>query len=147
MTNVVRNMQYAYTSDVEDILMLKTFKGLKKQVACETVNRNNYKRYWAQWNSFLVRHNVVEHHYQCSSPEKGGGRYRDGSTEDLREDIWVLTKPEKGTSRQTWTTSPGGRGYTSFLSKQHQWWGMFQRPTSSAALWAQGNCTVTKGGI
>jgi hypothetical protein len=28
----------AYTSDVEEILTFKTFKGFKKQVACEMAN-------------------------------------------------------------------------------------------------------------
>jgi hypothetical protein len=36
MTNVGRNMQCAYTSDVEQILKYKTFKCFKKQVARET---------------------------------------------------------------------------------------------------------------
>jgi hypothetical protein len=31
-------MQYAYTSDAEEILKFKTFKGFKKQIACETDN-------------------------------------------------------------------------------------------------------------
>jgi hypothetical protein len=38
MTDIGRNMQCAYTSDVEEILTFKTFKGFKKQVACETGN-------------------------------------------------------------------------------------------------------------
>jgi hypothetical protein len=38
MTNVGQNMQCAYTSDAEENLMFKTFKGFKKQVACETPN-------------------------------------------------------------------------------------------------------------
>jgi hypothetical protein len=36
--NVGQNMQCAYTSDVEEILMFITFKGFKKQVAHETAN-------------------------------------------------------------------------------------------------------------
>jgi hypothetical protein len=35
MTNVGRNTQCAYTSVAEEILMFKSFKDLKKQVACE----------------------------------------------------------------------------------------------------------------
>jgi hypothetical protein len=38
MANVGRNMQYAYTGSKEEILKLKTFKGFKKKVACETTN-------------------------------------------------------------------------------------------------------------
>jgi hypothetical protein len=38
MINVGQNMQCAYISDVEEILTFKTFKGFKKQVACETAN-------------------------------------------------------------------------------------------------------------
>jgi hypothetical protein len=38
MTSVGRNMQCAYTSDVEEILKFKTFKGFKKQVASKTNN-------------------------------------------------------------------------------------------------------------
>jgi hypothetical protein len=38
MTNTGRNMECAYTSDVEEILMFKTFKGFKKQVPRETAN-------------------------------------------------------------------------------------------------------------
>jgi hypothetical protein len=38
MANVGRNMQYAYTSDVEEILKFKTLKGFKMQAACETAN-------------------------------------------------------------------------------------------------------------
>jgi hypothetical protein len=36
MTNVARNMQFAYTSDVEEILTLETFNTFQKQVICET---------------------------------------------------------------------------------------------------------------
>jgi hypothetical protein len=39
-----RNTQYAYTSDVEEVLTFKTFKGFKKQAACETANRNKLAR-------------------------------------------------------------------------------------------------------
>jgi hypothetical protein len=38
MTNVGRNMYCAYITDVEEMLTFKTFKGFKKQVACETAN-------------------------------------------------------------------------------------------------------------
>jgi hypothetical protein len=38
MSNVGRNMKCAYISDVEEILTFKTFKGFKKQVACELAN-------------------------------------------------------------------------------------------------------------
>jgi hypothetical protein len=39
MIDVGRNIQYAYTSDAEEIfLTFKTFKIFKKQVACETDN-------------------------------------------------------------------------------------------------------------
>jgi hypothetical protein len=38
MTNVGRNMQCAYTSNVLEILMFKTFEGFKKQGACEMAN-------------------------------------------------------------------------------------------------------------
>jgi hypothetical protein len=41
MTNVGLNMQCAYISDVEEILLFKTFKGFQKQVACETDNNKN----------------------------------------------------------------------------------------------------------
>jgi hypothetical protein len=40
MNNIGRNMKYAHTSGIEGILKLRTFKGFKKQVACETANRN-----------------------------------------------------------------------------------------------------------
>jgi hypothetical protein len=38
MTNVGQNIQCAYTSNGEEILMFKTCKGFKKQVACEMAN-------------------------------------------------------------------------------------------------------------
>jgi hypothetical protein len=38
MANVGRNMKYAYTTDVEEILTFETLKGFKKQVAFETAN-------------------------------------------------------------------------------------------------------------
>jgi hypothetical protein len=38
MTNVDRNMQDAYTSDVEETLTIKSFKGFRKQVGCEMAN-------------------------------------------------------------------------------------------------------------
>jgi hypothetical protein len=39
MTNVGRNMLCAYTSDADEILTFKSFKGFKMQVACETDNK------------------------------------------------------------------------------------------------------------
>jgi hypothetical protein len=42
MTSVGRNIWYAYTSDVEEILSFKTFKVFKKQFAFDTANRNKY---------------------------------------------------------------------------------------------------------
>jgi hypothetical protein len=38
MITVSRNMQCAYTTDVEEILHFKTFKGFKKQVTFKTAN-------------------------------------------------------------------------------------------------------------
>jgi hypothetical protein len=38
MTDVGRNMKYAHTSDIEEILKFKISKGFKKQVACDTAN-------------------------------------------------------------------------------------------------------------
>jgi hypothetical protein len=38
MTNVGRNMQCAYSSDAEENLTFKTFKGFQKHVACEADN-------------------------------------------------------------------------------------------------------------
>jgi hypothetical protein len=38
MTNVGRNMQCAYISDVEEILTFNTFKGFEKQVKFEMAN-------------------------------------------------------------------------------------------------------------
>jgi hypothetical protein len=35
-------MQCAYTSDVEEILKFKTFKGFKKQVACKTAKTKKW---------------------------------------------------------------------------------------------------------
>jgi hypothetical protein len=40
MTIVGRNMYCANTSNAEEILTFKTFEGFKKQVTCETANRN-----------------------------------------------------------------------------------------------------------
>jgi hypothetical protein len=37
MINLGRRMECAYTRDAEEILTFKTFKGFKKQVACETI--------------------------------------------------------------------------------------------------------------
>jgi hypothetical protein len=81
MTNVGHNMQCAYISEVEETLTFKLLKILKSKDACETANRNKYKRYWAQWNSLLVRYNVLERHCRwtvlespsSSSTEKGAG--------------------------------------------------------------------------
>jgi hypothetical protein len=39
-------MQCAYTSDLEEILMFKTFKGFKKQVACRTAKTNRNNKHW-----------------------------------------------------------------------------------------------------
>jgi hypothetical protein len=41
MTNVGQNMQCAYTTDAEEILMFKTPKDFKKQVACEMKSNSN----------------------------------------------------------------------------------------------------------
>jgi hypothetical protein len=38
MTNISQNMLCVYTTDAGEVLMLKTSKVLKKQVACETDN-------------------------------------------------------------------------------------------------------------
>jgi hypothetical protein len=38
MTNVGQNMYHAFTSNIEEILKFKTFKGFKNQVACEMAN-------------------------------------------------------------------------------------------------------------
>jgi hypothetical protein len=38
MTNIGWNMKCAYTSDVEEILMFKTFKGFEKKTPCEMDN-------------------------------------------------------------------------------------------------------------
>jgi hypothetical protein len=38
VTNVGRNIKYAYTSDAEEILKFRIFKGFKKEIAYESDN-------------------------------------------------------------------------------------------------------------